>query len=354
MARLGKMPHMVFSHEKLKLVCILRQEKDPITFKSSLQDKLGLTSKELFIGQPEVKLYRAKNCWVSGFSAHIYPDQNNLLTLEAATQQFSLKKVLRPIPFLAKEVVAPLFHMACNSDSRAHHVMQQISRYQISEEHLPTNIGILIHAGQKKWQEDYLKLVKDSIVTVETCDGTLLCREIYYVPMPSGPGLNLTGQPEHYLKLRAKALHQLNLDRRPVFLTRSDAPDRRLANEDRIFGIAQEILPNLARVSLTGLSFREQLERVAGAPLFISPHGQGTHLSLFCERTISLQLVPGLTDLDNEFYKCALLFDYFASLGGKNQTVTVASGTPLESRCSDWVYPEDKFKKELAAVLKNS
>lgn len=353
MARLGKVPQMVFSHEKLELVGILRPEKDAIAFKSLFQETIGLPSKELFIGQPQVKLFKARNCWLSGFSAHIYPDKKSLLSLDEATRKCCLEKICRPMPILASEVVAPIFHMAGNSDSRAHHIMQQLSRYQIAAGYLPSNIAILIHAGQKRWQEDYLKLVKDSVITKETCAGTLFCRELYYVPMASGPGLNLTGQPEHYLALRRRALHQRKLTRRPVFISRIDAPDRRLANEERIFAIAREMIPNLERVSLTGHSFQEQLEQIAGAPLFISPHGQGTHLTLFCEKTVSLQLVPGIADLTNEFYECALLFDYFASLGGQNQTVTVASGIPLKSRRCDWVYPEEKFRKELGAVLRN-
>jgi hypothetical protein len=353
-AYIGLEPHLIQKHSKLRLVEVLRKKKSPIVFKSILQETLGLPVKELTIHQPEVKLYKLKDTWLAGPSGFIYPDPNHLLSLDNATCPASLRKVSRPLKLLASKVDEPIFHLAGNSNSRAHHVMQHLSRYQIAALALPAEVRPLIYNGQKHWQADYLAVAGCSRSALETSMGSLYCRDIYYVPVASGPGIQLTGEPHHYLDLRERALHGRTLQRRPVFLSRQDAPDRRLINEDSIYRVAQSLIPDIERVSLSGLNFKQQIERVAGAPILISPHGQGTHLTLFCEKTISIQLTPGVSELHNKFYECALLFDFFASIGNQNQTITLASEMPHTSALNDWSYPEKRFNRELSMVLQNS
>jgi hypothetical protein len=353
-AYVGLEPHAIQTHYKLQLVEVLRKKKSPIFFKSLLQENLGLPVKELIVCQPEVKLYKLTNTWLAGPSGFIYPEPNHLLSLDNATRPASLRKVSRPLKLLASKVDEPVFHLAGNSNSRAHHVMQHLSRYQIAALALPAEARPLIYNGQKHWQSDYLAVAGCSRSTLETSMGSLYCRDIYYVPVASGPGIQLTGEPRHYLDLRKRALHGRTLQKRPVFLSRQDAPDRRLINEDSIYRISQSLIPDIERVSLSGLNFKQQIERVAGAPIFISPHGQGTHLTLFCENTISVQLVPGVSELHNKFYECALLFDFFASIGNQNKTITLASEMPHTSAFDDWFYPEDRFNRELNIVLQSS
>jgi hypothetical protein len=349
MARCGKSPRLISSHGKLQFVSVLRRAKNPISFHSLFQKKIGLSSEQLLITQPQVELYKVRDCWLAGRSGYIYPDQDCVLGLDTATRPRPMEKADRPIPKLATKIDTPLFHLAGNGDSRAHLVIEHLSRYQIAADRLPADSRILAHEGQGNWQMEYLNLADVTRPPLETTTGSLFCRELYYVPLPSG----LIGEPDHYLALRRRALQNSTPDQRPVFITRRDAPDRKLANEDSIFEIARQMIPNVERISLAGLTLREQLERTAGAPIFISPHGQGTHLTLFCQNTVSVQLVPGMPDLNNEFYRCALLFDYFASLGHQNKTVTVASGHRLKDLKSDWFYPEQKFKSELAAAVSN-
>jgi len=144
----------------------------------------------------------------------------------------------------------------------------------------------------------------------------------------------------------------MHLQKRPVFISRGDAPRRRLINENRIFEISRRLLPDLERIHLEGYSFKEQLAAVAGAPVLIAPHGQGSHLALFAQETTSIQLVPGLPTLENPFFECALLFDFFASLGGESVTLSCASGEQQLRPNDDWYYPESKFEQEINLALR--
>ncbi len=350
LARAGHLPSEAVNHPRVELLGELRPELPAIPFRSALQDAVGVPAPEVHILQPKVDLYRLKDCWLAGYNAYLYPEPDQYFCPDNALDGLRTAKISRPIPSLARRIDRPVFHLAGNSVSRAHLVMEHLSRYQIAASRLPADTQVLIHRGQTRWQPPYLHAggVRDLL---ESSFGTLFCKELYYVPIAGKSVFNLVGEPRHYLELRRNALAGLPLDRAPIFLSRKDAPDRRLLNEDRLFEIAASRIPGLRRITLSGMPFHEQLRAVAGAPVFISPHGQGTHLTLFCENTLSIQLVSGVADLANPFYECALLFDYFASIGG-NQTLTCAAGSPTASHLDDWSYPEAHFDHVLTQALR--
>ncbi len=333
---------------KPQLVRQLRPRLDDIIFCSQLQS-LHSPCPNLVIRQPSVDLFCFRDCWVVGPQGYIFLNRRTPLGQGGVDPQ----KMMRPLPKLSSREDAPLFYLAENSVSRAHAVMQHLSRYEIAREFLPRNTQVIVQKGQSEWHTPYLQATGAKINCRETSFGTIQSSELYFVPLADEPITNLIGDPNHYLSLRHNALLGMHLKKKPVFISRGDAPRRRLVNENRIFEISRRLLPDLERICLEGYSFKEQLAAVAGAPVLIAPHGQGSHLALFTEKTTSIQLVPGLPTLENPFFECALLFDFFATLGGESITLSCASGEQRLQQNDDWYYPESKFEHEINLALRS-
>jgi capsular polysaccharide biosynthesis protein len=229
--------------------------------------------------------------------------------------------------------------------------MEHLSRYQIARRFLPVQTSVIVQSGQSSWWSPYLEIAGAKNKVLETIKGTIFSKEVYYVPLLSESITNLVGEPKHYLELRKNALSGKRIRKTPVFISRNDAPRRRLLNEDQLFKIAREKIPSIERISLDNLSFDDQIESISGATILISPHGQGSHISLFSKNTTSIQLVPGVASLKNPYFECALLYDYLASLGGYSQTISCASGIESINSNDDWYYPEAKFEYEINKVI---
>lgn len=343
-------PEPASTDHRIKCTYTLRSDSLSQVFLSKLQDT-GNENQSLSLSFPPVSLYKISNCYLAGPQGYIFLDAIRYLSLGSSLQGVNARKMMRPVPMFAHHETVPLFYLGENSVSRAHAVMEHLSRYQIAREYLPRGTQVVVQNGQSSWWSPYLKAAGAEGDPLETKHGTLYSKELYFVPMPTGPGINLIGEPHHYLELKKNALRDIRSERSAIFLSRCDAPRRRLLNEDRIFEISKKYIPDIKRTCLSFLTFKEQLEIVAGAPVIIHPHGQGSHLSLFSEKTLSIQLVPGQATLENSYFKCALLFDYFCSIGGTNLTRSCASGIVLANN-EDWYYPEEKFENELRSSLK--
>lgn len=342
----------ISGHRQVERIRRLRDRGPTKRFLSPLQTLLSVDAPPLLLQQPPVDLYHLQGCRFTGQQGHIFPEKQLYLDLAESLSGTRPEKILPPIGFLEKRLTIPLFYLTENSVSRAHAVMEHLSRYQIAAPFLPPDTHPLVQKNQTIWQTDYLRLAGCLQSCYETSAGTLRAADVYFVPLAGKAITNLIGQPQHYLEIKRRGLDGLVFERRPVFISRNDASRRRLLNEDDIFRIARQMMPGINRVELGNLSFVEQLEIVGGASLLISPHGQGSHLSLFCRNAVTIQLVPGKATLSNSFFECALLYDYFASLDGSNKTVSIVSDQAMEGHHGHWSYPCDKFQRELYQILK--
>ena len=352
--RLGFRLRGTSNHHRVQCIRRLRGRGPTTQFISPLQTFLLADTPPLLLQQPSVDLYHLRGCRLTGLQGHVFPEKQLYLELGESLSGTRPDKMLPPIGFLEKKLTPPLFYLAENSGSRAHAVMEHLSRYQIAAPFLPPDIHPLVQKKQTCWQSDYLRLAGCTQHCYETSFGTLGATDIYFVPLAGKTVTNLIGQPQHYLEIKSRGLDSLVFERRPIFLSRNDASRRRLLNEADIFRIARRMLPNIRLVELSSLSLEEQLSIIGGASVLISPHGQGSHLSLFCQDAITIQLVPGPAALSNSFFECALLYDYFANLDGSNKTVSIVSDKATESGHEHWAYPCDKFERELCMILRKA
>ena len=100
--------------------------------------------------------------------------------------------------------------------------------------------------------------------------------------VPTFPGLSSSPSPEHLLTVRRACLDAVGPSpqpRRRLYISRSDAPDRRIANE-------AELLRGLAdlgfeRATLSDKSVPEQIRLFQTADIVLAPHGAGNTNILF-------------------------------------------------------------------------
>ena len=131
----------------------------------------------------------------------------------------------------------------------------------------------------------------------------------------------------------------------PVFLTRRDAPNRRLLNEERIFAAAKSLIQNLVEVKLTGMPLKEQIRLFRRTPLFISPLGQASCNIVFSEGSTILNLKNGPVPPEANGSIGSLI----AAASG-NRGLTIYSGTEMGQNL-DWSYDESLFSGHLARFL---
>jgi capsular polysaccharide biosynthesis protein len=135
----------------------------------------------------------------------------------------------------------------------------------------------------------------------------------------------------------------------PIFLSRKDAPDRKLDNEDAIFSIARRFFPEMRRVTMSTLSLNEQIRLFQEAPVIIGPHSQPFRDILFSSNSLVIQLIQGFRDTSNEYYQWAQNYNYVGGIG-KNLCLPLFSEIEFNTNC-DWIYPEDKFKKDMSQLI---
>jgi hypothetical protein len=271
-----------------------------------------------------------------------YPDQ----------QRLHLIKVRRPIPFLARRVEIPLFHLTGrNHENKGHFVLQHLPRLLLARSWLEKNSDyrILVAPGHARWQKHFLRLAglpDDRIM--EGTQGTWRARRVLYVPMFYGT--NGLGPPEHYREIRDRAA---GLERsappspaRSIFVTRRDAPDKRLLNEDEIIGIARAILGELDVFEFKGQTLESQIVAFRRAPVILGPIGQGICNVIFAEGRVLVTLAPGT--------EASAIYEtghgtQLALLCG-NQAITFYNGEAGESR-SNWHFPPERFRAMLTRLV---
>jgi capsular polysaccharide biosynthesis protein len=131
---------------------------------------------------------------------------------------------------------------------------------------------------------------------------------------------------------------------RRIFITRKDAPSRRLLNEDEVFGMLRAAYPDLERVSLAVLSLQEQIALFEEARLVVGPVGQAFRNLLFCEGALCIQLVPGHRAPDNGYHVWALNEDRLGMIHG-NRCLALYAGEPFIK--GDWSFPLKTLKMSL-------
>jgi capsular polysaccharide biosynthesis protein len=135
---------------------------------------------------------------------------------------------------------------------------------------------------------DWLGVVAPDLPVHRSRQKSILVKELVF-PAPAQVGSSHYARNPELLQHFRRMLREQGVlaqgtppeKRRKLYVTRSDAPVRRVTNEDalmaRLGGLGFE------RVSLTGMAVREQIQLFADAATVVAPHGAGLTNVLFCE-----------------------------------------------------------------------
>lgn len=353
-AKAGRRLYYVKDHPKISEKLLIQEENETHYTNSFEKSYYGAVDEFNFY-HPKAFFYVLKDVWVVGSEAHVFFSGNELLSVCSSLLGIEERKIRRPIPSLAKKISEPVFILASRAPgNRGHFLVEHLARLVASRNVLDKvdKCKYLVTAGHRKWQLPYLKKlgIPESDV-IESSVGSTLCKTAYYVPTLCTGEIATVSMERYYRYLRDRFIHDVQPSGRsfPIFLTRKDAPDRRLSNEDAIFAIAKKFLPNIKPVALSRLSLNEQINIFQQAPFIIGPHSQSFRNILFTRNSVVVQLIQGFRDTSNNYYKWAQNYNYIGNIG-KSMCLPLFSEIPFNTN-SDWIYPEDKFEREMVGLM---
>jgi hypothetical protein len=85
------------------------------------------------------------------------------------------------------------------------------------------------------------------------------------------------------------------------------------------------------------------------APVIIGAHSQPFRNVLFSNNALVVQLIQGFRESSNEYYKWAQNYNYMGNIGN-SLCLPLFSEIAFNTN-NDWIYPEDKFEKEMSQLI---
>lgn len=292
---------------------------------------------------------------VVGDQGHVFTRDGAFVSLCPSLKRLDPRKIRHPIPLLAQGVHGAAFHLTGRDhENHGHFLMQHLPRLMAARGFLekrgvkPT---ILVAPGHEKWQGRYLRTLGGLGDQVLPCrKGTIRVDALYYVPMLWDE--SYLGPPAYYQQMQACFRGFAGVDDkappsgRPIFVTREDAPTRRLSNEPEIIDICRRQFGEIEVMNLRKVAFEEQIRRFADAPLVIGPQGQGLTNIIFSRQTRLLILEAGQSPWHGGW---ANAYRDFACMAG-NSALRLLSGGPWPDD-GDWAFPADEFTRQLQRVV---
>ncbi len=301
---------------------------------------------------PAAACYRLRDVSVVGGDGQIFLPDGRLFSVCPWVRKMWDWKIRRPIHLGARCLSGSYFHLlGRNHENHGHFLFQYLPRLIGAEPFLSRDFKVLIAPGHRPWQEHYLKLLgygPERIV--ETSQGTVQVLDLLYVPLLSGS--TPLGDPsimsELFRRLQAGAQRLVPEVGEPpekgmaVFISRRDAPDRKLVNEPELLELARRHFRQVELLVLSGMSFEAQLRAFARAEFIVGEPGMGLsnfaffrNRHLLCMESDDIAKTPGWE----------IAYVLLAELAGNTSTI-VYSGSPRQTN-RDWTYPAAKFGREL-------
>ena len=315
-------------------------------------------TRTLPISYPQADLYHFHKVWAVGDHGNVFLEDGRLLDVCQFVQRLPSSKIRRPIPFLSQRVRDPVFHLTGFAhDSHGHFILNHLPRLMVALDLLrkEPKIKILCAFGHSKWQLRYLsRLGIDPQRVIECTNGTLQIDELFYVPTINGT--NNHPDPAIYRAIRDRIVASVfcelavPLDQPPrgnsVFISRADAPDKRISNEAAIIEATRDVLGPVDRLTLSELSLPQQILKFNAAPVIIGPVGQGLTNLLFTTGKLAVVL-------DRGAFKPAgwgANFRDLAILAG-NRALRFHSGTEYQEGKRHYSFPEEQYRAELKRLV---
>ncbi|MBB5035173.1 glycosyltransferase family 61 protein [Prosthecobacter vanneervenii] len=299
---------------------------------------------------PAAELYRLRDVWLTGDQGQVFLKDGSLFTPWVQPYDLQKLKISRPLKLGATRIKGPVFHLTGrNHDNRGHFMLQHLPRLMAARDYLRSlpDYRLLVAPGHSRWQARYITWAGlDPSKIIEGTRGTMQVDDLIFVPNLYGkPGLC---PPQFYAELSDCAASYPVKDGpgRPLFVTRRDAPDKQLLNEERIVEILRSKIGPVDVIRLGEHSLPDQIGMFRAAPLVMGPIGQGLCNVLFCQNTLLAMLVPGTTT--QQVYSSAHGTQLARMCG--NQAISFISGENVASR-GNWHFPEERFITLLDRLL---
>lgn len=299
---------------------------------------------------PSAEIYRIRNTWLTGDQGQVFLSDGSLFEPWVRPYNLEKLKICRPLKIAAKRITGPVFHLTGrNHENRGHFMLQHLPRLMAARDYLKSlpDYKLLVAPGHARWQARYITWAGlDPSKIVEGTRGTMQVDDLIFVP-------NLYGKsslcpPPFYNELSecAASYPVENGPGRPLFITRRDAPDKQLENEERIVEILCSKIGPVDVIRLGDYPLPVQIGMFRASPLIIGPIGQGICNILFCKNSLLVMLAPGTPE--NQVYTSAH-GSQLARICG-NESVTFLSNEPAPSR-GNWTFPEQRFTLLLDRLL---
>jgi len=308
------------------------------------------------VAHPAARLYQLRDVWVTGAEGFVFTGKREVLRLCRSLDEREERKIRRPIALLARRVEEPVLILTGRGPgNRGHFLCEHLPRFLLARERLPeAGWKVLVTPGHGAWMREYFELLGFAPERVEEgSPGSVFCPEAWLVPNLSGSARAELARPELYAAVRERFLAETadgpGARGRRLFLTRRDAPNRRLANEDAVFAACREVLPGLERVALAGLGLREQVGLFRGAEVVVGPHSQAFRNVLYSTGALCVQLLQGARGPQNEYDIWANNYNCLATLGG-NAAATLYNGRSFRGG-EDWCFPVKELRAGLERLV---
>lgn len=334
---------------------VLLRDSSFTVYENRLEEEFYGCSVRVSFSHPKTYLYVLKDIWVIGSEGHIFFEPDTLFSVCPSTMSIEPQKIRRPIKLLSQTIEEPVFILSNRAPgNRGHFLVEHLPRLLVSLDVIQDLGGckILVTPGHREWQVDYLeRLGVPASDIIEASFGSVFCKKAFYVPVLYEGGRATISCEDDYHLIRKRFIfdQKSSWKSAPVFLSRKDAPGRRLVNEDAIFEIARRYFPEMKKIALSGLSLDEQIRLFQHAPVVMGPHGQPFRNLLFCNRAISVQLLQGFRSPSNEYYHWAQNYNCLGIMSG-NRCMSLFNEIEFYEN-SDWIYPEDKFEKDMSQLI---
>jgi len=302
---------------------------------------------------PSVNAWRLPDTYLVGDQGCVHLANGLQLGAQHAVWNCSTRKVRRPIRWLARHSNAPLFHLTgTNHENRAHFVLEHLPRYFAANstgQGLPAHC--LIAPGHRAWQACYVELLGlQEACLIEGSPGTLFTTELLLVPYLGGEATLPAPATLRSMAAAMQARIRLPGERTaaPVlWISRRDAPDRQLANEEALVAITRRLLGEVEVVCLTHHDFPAQLTKLAGCQWIIGAQGQGLHLPFL---TTGKQVVILEQGGPNHGHGWDAVFRDLAELAGNHAVRLFSERPPVTQGTGDWEFPTARFATQLTRL----
>ena len=199
---------------------------------------------ENMIQYSPVKSFNFNQVNVVGDQGYIFQGPRKMVSECDEVNRIKQRKVRRPVPFQARKVDSPVFHLTGNNhESHGHFVLQHLPRLMAARDRLLANpkVKLLLATGHLHWQRFYLEYLGFGLERLlEGTPGTLLCRELEYIPFFHGQG-NLVAAKTYRDMRDLFAPAATERADRCLFLSRKGATHRALLNEAEVFQSCREV-----------------------------------------------------------------------------------------------------------------